>query len=283
MNLAKPVRLRETIELRSPASLQPAARNARTHSRKQVRQIADSIQRFGFTNPVLIDAESRILAGHGRIEAAKLLGLPQVPVLCIGDLTAAERKAYLLADNKLALNAGWDQELLALELQELIDLEFDIELTGFSQVEIDFTLDAAHESTPELAGEPADRIPPQQEQAVTRMGDVWVLDRHKLLCGDARNADDYARLMGGDAADLIFTDPPYNVPIDGNVCGLGRVRHREFAMGAGEMSPAQFTDFLAVSLGHMIRQSRQGAILYVCTDWRHMRELCEAGEACGLM
>lgn len=282
MSHAKSVRLRNTIELRSPGSLQPALRNARTHSRKQVRQIADSIQRFGFTNPVLVDGEGRILAGHGRVEAAKLLGMEQVPVMCIADLSAAERKAYVLADNKLALNAGWDQELLALELQELIDLDFDVELTGFSLAEIDFTLDAARDSTADAQEQPADRIPPLQPVPVTRSGDQWILGRHRLLCGDARQAEDYARLMGSEAADIVFTDPPYNVPIDGNVCGSGRVRHREFAMGTGEMSPAQFIDFLAVSLGHMIRHARSGAILYVCMDWRHMRELCEAGEICGL-
>lgn len=282
MSHAKSVRLRNTIELRSPGSLQPALRNARTHSRKQVRQIADSIQRFGFTNPVLVDGEGRILAGHGRVEAAKLLGMEQVPVMCIADLSAAERKAYVLADNKLALNAGWDQDLLALELQELIDLDFDVELTGFSLAEIDFTLDAARDSAADAQEQPADRIPPLQTVPVTRSGDLWILGRHRLLCGDARQAEDYSRLMGGKAADIVFTDPPYNVPIDGNVCGSGRVRHREFAMGTGEMSPVQFIDFLAVSVGHMIRHARSGAILYVCMDWRHMRELCEAGEICGL-
>ncbi|MBK9010166.1 MAG: site-specific DNA-methyltransferase [Novosphingobium sp.] len=275
------VRLRETIELRSPESLRPVQRNARTHSRKQLRQIASSIQRFGFTNPILVDGEGRILAGHGRVEAAKILGMGQVPVLCIGDLSPAERKAYALADNKIALNAGWDQGLLALELQELIDLGFEVELTGFCQTEIDLTLDLARESDVEEEGK-ADAIPPIQGPAVSCPGDLWLLGRHRLLCGDAREAAHYDRLMGKETADLVFTDPPYNVPIDGHVCGSGRVRHREFAMGAGEMTSAEFVDFLSVTLGHMIRHARSGAILYVCMDWRHIRDLCEAGEACGL-
>lgn len=281
MTAQAPVKLHQAITLRDPTSLRPAKRNARTHSPRQIRQIADSISRFGFTNPVLADEDGQILAGHGRVEAAKLLGLKEVPVLCIGDLTPAERKAYLLADNKLAQNAGWDQELLALELQELIDIGFDIELTGFGMTEIDLVLDGASQSAPQGPG-PGDVIPPLAKVAVSRTGDIWQLGRHRLLCGDARKAEDYDRLMDGKAADIVFTDPPYNVPIDGHVCGLGTVRHREFAMGSGEMTPAQFTDFLSVTLGHMIRHARSGAILYVCMDWRHMAELSEAGVNCGL-
>lgn len=276
------VRVPRQIMMRPPGALKPAARNARTHSRKQLRQIADSITRFGFTNPVLVDEDDQILAGHGRVAAAQLLGLNEVPALCIGDLSSKERKAYALADNKLALNAGWDQELLALELQELIDLEFDVELTGFSLAEVDFTLDAARDSAPDVKEQNSDQIPPMAKEAITRPGDVWQLGRHRLLCGDAREPEHYDVIMGDARADIIFTDPPYNVPIDGHVCGLGRVRHREFAMGAGEMSASQFTAFLGRALGNMVRHARIGAIIYVCMDWRHMRELLEAGDECGL-
>ncbi len=277
-----PVRIRSDIALRDIDGLRPAPRNARTHTRKQIRQIVDSISRFGFTSPVLVDETGQILAGHGRVQAARQLGMRQVPVLCVGDLTPVERKAYLLADNKIALNAGWDQELLALELQELIDLDFEVELTGFSLAEIDFALDAAAEVPVGSCDDAADRMPDPGDAAVTRPGDFWMLGNHRLLCGDARDPACYGRLLEGQSADIVFTDPPYNVPIDGHVCGLGRIRHREFAMGAGEMSAAQFTDFLAVTLGNMARHARSGAILYVCMDWRHMRELLEAGEACGL-
>ncbi len=275
MKRSQPTRL--AIEHRTPAELRPYPGNARTHSRKQIRQIADSIDRFGFTNPVLISDDQEIIAGHGRVEAAKLLGMETVPTLRLSHLTAAERRAYVLADNKLALNAGWDQDILAIELQALIDLDFDVTLTGFSLAEVDLTLDGARERDPEAPSGAEDEIPPIQPEAVTRFRDVWVLGRHRLICGDAREPDHYARLMGAEKADLVFTDPPYNVPIDGHVCGSGRIRHREFAMGVGEMSEAAFTGFLKDSLRPMAAVSRDGAIAFVCMDWRHMAEVMAAG------
>lgn len=267
---------------RSLSALKPLARNARTHSSSQIRQIASSIERFGFNNPVLVDDDDRILAGHGRLAAAKLIGLADIPVIRLGDMTMAERKAYALADNKIALNAGWDQELLALELQELIDLDFEVELTGFAIAEIDLTLDAALQMSKTLSDSSADEIPPLEQSAVSRTGDLWQLGKHVLLCGDAREPADLAKLMGGKQAAMAFTDPPYNVPIDGHVCGMGKITHREFAMGAGEMSRVQFTGFLEVALRNMTVHSASGAILFVCMDWRHMRELQDAGEAAGL-
>lgn len=269
--------LPRTIEARPPSELRPYSRNARTHSRKQVRQIADSIERFGFTNPVLVSDDGEIIAGHGRVEAAKLLGLPTVPTLRLSHLNSEERRAYVLADNKLALNAGWDQDILAIELQALIDLDFDVTLTGFSLAEVDFTLDAARERDPDAPSGVEDEIPAIGPGAVSRMGDIWELGRHRLICGDAREAGDYARLLGDDRVDLVFTDPPYNVPIDGHVCGSGRIRHREFAMGVGEMSQDAFTGFLADALKPMAASCRDGAIAFVCMDWRHMTELLNAG------
>jgi DNA modification methylase len=260
------------------SSLQPYARNARRHSKKQIRQIADSIQRFGFTNPVLISDSNEIIAGHGRVSAAKLLGLATVPTLRLSHLTEVERRAYVLADNKLALNAGWDQEILAIELQALVDLDFDMVLTGFSLAEIDLTLDAVRNADPDAAAGPEDEIPALAGTAVTRRGDVWSLGRHRLICGDARMPVDYANLMQGERAELVFTDPPYNVPIDGHVSGLGKIQHREFAMAAGEMSKADFITFLTESLGTMAAVSKDGAIAFVCMDWRHMAELMAAGD-----
>ncbi len=265
------------VEARSPSELQPYSRNARPHSRKQIRQIADSIERFGFTNPVLVSDDREIIAGHGRVEAAKLLGLKTVPTLRLSHLSAEERRAYVLADNKLALNAGWDQDILAIELQALIDLDFDVTLTGFSLAEVDFTLDAARERDPDAPPGVEDEIPPIAPDAVSRMGDVWVLGRHRLICGDAREAGDYARLLDDERVDLVFTDPPYNVPIDGHVCGSGRIRHREFAMGVGEMSQDAFTGFLTAALKPMAASCRDGAIAFVCMDWRHLTELLNAG------
>ena len=271
--------LQQVLE-REIASLRPYPRNARTHSKKQIKQIATSIERFGFTNPVLVSDAGEIIAGHGRVEAARLLGMQRVPTLALSHLSEAERRAYVLADNKLALNAGWDKEILAIELQALVDLEFDVEITGFSLAEIDFVLDEAGEADPANPDMPEDDVPEPSGDAVTRMGDLWQLGRHRLLCGDSRSSDDFARLMDGDRADLVFTDPPYNVAIDGNVCGLGSVKHREFAFASGEMNRAQFVAFLTDTLGNMSRVMRDGAIAYVCMDWRHMGELLEAGEAC---
>ena len=264
---------------RDIAALKPFSRNARTHSKKQVKQIAASIERFGFTNPVLISDDGEIVAGHGRVEAARLLGLKTVPTLALSHLSEAERRAYVLADNKLALNAGWDKEILAIELQALIDLEFDVELTGFSLAEIDFALDEAGESDPDGTDAAEDQVPELSGVPVSRMGDLWLLGRHRLLCGDTRSTADMDRLMDGGRADLVFTDPPYNVAIDGNVCGLGSVKHREFAFASGEMSQAQFTAFLTDSLANISQVMRDGAIAFVCMDWRHMGELLQAGEA----
>jgi hypothetical protein len=233
------------------AKLRPYAKNPRTHSRKQIRQIADSIRRFGFTNPVLVSDDGEIIAGHGRVEAARLLQMASVPAVRLAHLNEAQRKAYVIADNKLALNAGWDCELLAIELQALVDLDFGVEITGFSLAEVDLVLEEARACSTNPQGELADEAPPLPElmSATTRSGDLWLLDRHRLLCGDARSRESFDNLLDGERIDLVFTDPPYNVPIDGHVCGMGRIRHREFAMGAGEMSRAEFTAFLQLTLG----------------------------------
>src|SRR6218665_2085516 len=259
------------------ASLRPHSKNARTHSKKQIQQIADSISRFGFTNPILIGDDGQVLAGHGRLAAAKLFGLLAVPTVRLSHLNEAERRAYILADNKLALNAGWDHEILAVELQGLIDLEFDPTITGFTLAEIDNVLDLAAESSAEGSSGPEDEVPETRDAAISRRGDIWVLGRHRLICGDAREDADYAALLDGETVDLVFTDPPYNVPIDGHVCGLGRVRHREFAMGAGEMSQSEFTAFLSSTLSLAAARCRDGAIAFVCMDWRHAGELISAG------
>jgi ParB-like nuclease domain len=250
--------------------LRPYQSNARVHTKKQIRQIATSIEKFGFTNPVLISDDDEIIAGHGRVEAAKLLGMESVPTLRLSHLNAAQRRAYVIADNKLALNAGWDREVLAIELQALVDLEFDIEVTGFSLAEIDILLDEAREASPGTEGDAEDTIPPLVDPAfaVTRADDLWLLGRHRLVCGDSRQPETFGRLLEGARADLLFTDPPYNVPIDRHVCGLGRIRHREFAMAAGEMSGEAFTAFLQATLGHAAASCRDGAIAFICMDWR---------------
>lgn len=182
---------------------------------------------------------------------------------------------------KLALNAGWDREMLAIELQSLVDLDFDVEIIGFSLAEVDLVLDEARQASAYAPDAPEDQIPPLIDPgtAVTRPEDLWCLDRHRLWCGDSRNRRSFDGLLQSERADPVFTDPPYNVPIDGHVCGLGRIRHREFAMGVGEMSREAFTAFLHQTLGNTAACCRDGAIAFVCMDWRHMGELLAAGQA----
>lgn len=260
------------------ATLKPYAGNPRTHTKKQIRQIADSIRGFGWTNPILIDAQGGVIAGHGRLEAAKLLGLAQVPTIRIEDMSKAQVRAYVVADNRLAELAGWDDALLAVELQALteVDFDFSIEITGFETAEIDRLIAGLGEKQ---VPDEADRLPGIDETgpSVTQPGDLWLLGRHRLLCADATKAASYERLLGGEKAQMVFTDPPYNVPIDGHVCGLGAVKHTAFAMASGEMSEAGFTGFLETVLRQMAAHSSDGAIHFVCMDWRHLFELLAAG------
>jgi DNA modification methylase len=266
------------IEMLPLHALRPYGRNARTHSKHQIRQIAASIKRFGFTNPILVSDDYVIIAGHGRFEAAKLLGLAGVPVVRLSHLSEDERRAYVLADNRLAEKAGWDREILAIELQELIALNFEIDLTGFAMPEIDLILDEVREAA-EPAG-PEDLHPEMPAgPAVSHAGDLWLLGNHRLLCGDARLADDYAKVLERAKAQFIFTDPPYNVPIDGHVCGLGRIRHRDFAMACGEMSEEAFTGFLTTVFRNLAAHSFDGSIHQICMDWRHVAEITAAGRA----
>jgi DNA modification methylase len=236
------------------------------------------MRRFGFTNPILVSDDYEFIAGHGRFEAAKLLGLAGVPVVRLSHLSEDERRAYVLADNRLAEKAGWDREILAIELQELIALNFEIDLIGFAMPEIDLILDEARES-----GEPAGPEDMHPEMlagpAVSRPGDLWILGNHRLLCGDARSADDHTKVLDKATAQFVFTDPPYNVPIDGHVCGLGRIRHRDFALGCGEMSEEAFTGFLTTVFRNLAAYSCDGSIHQICMDWRHIAEITAAGRA----
>lgn len=259
------------------ADLKPSPRNARTHSKAQVSQIARSIERFGWTNPILIDQHGNVIAGHGRLAAAKQLGRNQVPCLTAEHMSEAEKRAYMIADNKLAENAGWDFEILAGEFDALLDMDFDLSFTGFELPESDKILSDAREMDPAPQA-PDDNIPEAAPgEAVARDGDIWLLGRHRLICGDAKERAVIERLMDGAAADMVFTDPPYNVPIDGHVSGLGRTRHREFAEACGEMSRAQFTDFLQASFAAFELSCKNGAIVFTCMDWRHLREVLDAG------
>lgn len=266
------------IEHRSPGNLKPYLRNARTHTRKQIAEIAVSITAFGFNNPILIDKDDCIIAGHGRVEAAKLLGLTSVPTIRLEHLSEAQKRAYILADNKLAEKAGWDREILAIELQNLMEfeLDFDISATGFELPEIDVLIEEL-EGKP-AKSDPADDVPRLEGPAVTRLGDIWQIGSHQLICGDATDPKTYDRLLKGEKAQLVFTDPPYNVPIGGHVSGNGAMKHREFAMASGELNSAEFTALLDQVFGNLIEASADGAINFICMDWRHMLEVLTAAK-----
>lgn len=248
---------------------------------KQIKQIADSIKTFGFASPVLIDKDDMILAGHGRVEAAKLLGLKRVPCVRLETLTSEQKKrAFILADNKIALNAGWDDDFLAGEIKALsvADLDFDIKATGFSIAEIDLIIEGFE---PEEPGDPRDDKLPRLDETSERchIGDVWQLGRHRLVCGDALDPQVIETLMAGEKARMVFSDPPFNVPVDGHVGGAGKIKHREFAMASGEMTSAQFTEFLTRAFTNLANSSVDGSIHFLCMDWRHMTEILTAGEA----
>ena len=266
------------ITHRPISTLAPWARNVRTHSKKQIRQIAASIRQFGFTNPVLIDEAGTILAGHGRVAAAKLLGMSKVPCLRIDHMSEDEKRAYVLADNKLALNAGWDEDLLAAELGALlsVDLHFEVGITGFSIPEIDGILEAVE---PEDLGDPKDDVIPGEAPSRVRPGEVWRLGAHRLICGNALDPGVVTTLMEGEQARMVFTDPPYNVPIDGHAGGLGKIKHREFAVASGEMNVDEFKGFLQSAFERLVEYSVDGSIHYICMDWRHIPEILAAGEA----
>ena len=259
------------------SELKPSPRNARTHSQKQIHQIAESIKAFRFTNPVAVNSLNEIISGHGRCEAAKLLGMTEVPAIRLDHLNSDQARLLRIADNRLAEAAGWDEELLKLELGELIELDVEIALTGFELGEIDVILDGS--APPKVKDDPADALPELGEAAVTRRGDLWLLGKHRLMCGDARDPGDYARLLGGEVAQAVFTDPPYNVRVSGHVCGLGKTQHREFAMASGEMSKEAFTGFLRDVFSQIAANVQDGGLIYSCIDGAHLHEMLNAGHA----
>ncbi|MDB5660459.1 MAG: prophage LambdaMc01, methyltransferase [Cypionkella sp.] len=265
-------------------SLKPFARNARRHNDRQIDLIARSIREFGFLNPILIDADYNIIAGHGRFEAAQRLGLPTVPTVLLEHLTPSQVRAYRIADNRIAELSHWDDEILRLEISSLMeleiagDLDFDISLTGFDTPRIDVLMDGGLSAD---AGQPAETVdlPEDDARAVTCPGDLWMLGQHRLLCGDALDPAAYSTIMGDEQARMVFTDPPYTVPILGHVRTNTNSAHREFAMGVGEMTSDAFRQFLGASLAACRAACVDGAILMVCMDWRHIDDLIASAEA----
>jgi DNA modification methylase len=257
-------------------SLKPDPRNPRVHTDKQVRQIAQSIESFGFNVPLLIDDHQQVIAGHGRLMAARKMGWDTVPTIKLGHLTESQRMAFLIADNKLTENAFWNERMLGEQLKILseLELDFDLEAIGFEVPEIDLLIDGLN-TVPEA--DPDDRLPEISESAVTAAADLWQLGKHRVLCGNSLVTESYERLMQGERADLVITDPPYNVVIDGHATGNGAIRHREFAMASGEMSSAEFTDFLRKAMSAARSHSHAGSLAYYFMDFRHMREILSAG------
>lgn len=266
---------KHNVEILEISAIERYQGNARKHSKKQISKIAQSIKTFGWTVPLLIDDDSNLIAGDGRLEAAKLLGLKKVPAIRISDLSKKQIMALRLADNRIAEEAQWDEDLLANELQLLMDadLNFEITDTGFEMAEIDNVLGeiAPYPTESEILSADLEGI------SVSVPGDLWLAGQHRLLCGNALEASDYNTLLEKDKAQMVITDPPYNVPIERNVSGLGQTKHGEFVMASGEMSDQEFTEFLTAVFGNLAAFSVDGSIHDIFMDWRHQGEIIKAG------
>jgi DNA modification methylase len=259
-----------SITYRPVGALRPDHRNARTHPKRQLDQIASSIGEFGFTNPILVDPDGVIIAGHGRLLAAKSMGLEEVPTIELTGLSDSQKRALRIADNKIALGAGWDLDLLKVELSEF-DTDFDLSLTGFSAGEIDVILEGSLDPDDEII--PAVPVKPR-----TRPGDIWIAGDHRIGCGDGRDTTFLSEVVGqGARVDAAFLDPPYNVRINGHANAKGR--HREFAMASGEMTDEAFRTFLNQTLSACVSLSRDGAVHFICMDWRHLDDVFAVGDA----
>jgi DNA modification methylase len=267
------------IVYRAIDGIKPDPANARQHSRKQIRQLANSIDTFGFNVPVLVDAELNVISGHCRLAACHALGLAEVPTLCLDHLSRAQARAFMIADNRLTEIASWDDRLLAQQLKDLSlsGLDFSLEVTGFEMAEIDLRIESL-EHLPEPDDDPADALPGlPANPPLSKIGDLWMLGNHRVLCGSALDAAAFAALMGDERAATIITDTPYNVRIDGHASGLGAIHHRPFPMASGEMSKTEFAGFLSKAFRNLAAFSVDGSLHYVCMDWRHLEELLAAG------
>lgn len=250
--------------------------NARRHDRRQIAKLCRSIRKFGFTSPAVIDEANQLLCGHARVAAARLLGLDSIPVVRATHLSEADKRAFMIADNRLAELATWDQQALRRELSFLSDLDIDYDFSpiGLDTGQVDFIIDGGME-----ADDRADTLPSVPDVPVSKPCDLWLMGEHRVVCGSALDPSSYRALMGDEKADMVFTDPPYNVPIDGHTGGKGTVKHREFAMASGEMSIGEYAAFLSAFIGLIGAIAQDGAICFVCIDWRHVGELLTAGKA----
>jgi ParB-like nuclease domain len=261
--------LSKQIVWRAISSLKPFPKNPRRHPEAQIAALMKSISRV-WTNPILIDESGTILAGHLRLEVGKRLRMAEVPTIMIMGLSESEKRAVVIADNRLPEKAVWDFDLLREHFNALIDIDFDVELSGFSTGETDLILDS---NSGQKAGDTADDIGAfaLDGSAISKIGDVWQLGPHRLLSGNALEARSYKRLLKGEVAQMVLTDAPYNVPIAGHAVGRGKIRHRNFKAAAGEMSPAEFTKFLAAFIRQAIMFSRDGSIHYIFMDLARLK------------
>lgn len=271
------------IEYRPLASLKRYENNPRKHPEKQLVKLAGSIREFGFAMPILIDEQDIIIAGEARLEAARRVGIVEVPVIVAQQWSAAQVRSYRLADNRLAEHGVWDSKALAIELAVIIEFdESPVEILGWETAEIDLLLDEDFGPADESSADPADDQIEPPAKPVSRTGDLWLLGEHRLLCGSSLDASHWSTLLEDKAAAMAFTDPPYNVPVSGHVCGLGKVSHAEFAMASGEMTKTEFTAFLSEFIAAMLPHCKDGAVLDLCMDWRHLGEMLTAIEGNGL-
>lgn len=266
---------RNAIVARPIDSLKIPRSNARRHSDRQIALLARSITEFGWLVPILVDRDDSVLAGCGRLAAARRLGLARVPTIPVDHLSAAQKRAFSIADNRLAELSQWDKGQLTRQLKTLAGLKVDIdfEATGFVTGDLDHleSLILAEEDEPEVVPEPQ-----RDKPSISALEDCWRLGPHRILCGSALEKGSYDRLLGKRRARMVVADPPYNVPVDGHVCGLGAIKHRSFKMASGEMSEEQYCRFLRTALEQAARCSIDGAIHYIFMDWRHVRELYAA-------
>lgn len=268
--------LRPTLEWVDANTLRANPLNARTHPRKQINQLSAAIDHFNIITPILVEEDGQVVSGHAKLEAAKQLKLEKVPIIRISHLNKTQLRAFILADNKIAQNAGWDRERLSIELSELQltlpALELNLEITGFSTAESD----AIIADFGERADDSIDDIPDLAKDGISKPSDLFALGNHRLTVGDARDEQTFKRLMQSEKAEMGFHDPPYNVKINGHVGGRGRTKHREFAFASGEMKPDQYRMLLKRSLHEASLHTKDGGISYVCMDWRHIRDLLDA-------
>ena len=262
------------IRILPTTDLVPYTLNARAHSQQQIDKLAESIKQFGYIVPALVDKNGVLISGHGRVLAAKQVGLQTIPTICIEHLTEAEIRVFRIADNRIAELATWNEEVLAIEFQGLMEIcpELDLTVTGYDPPKIDLIIQSSSSDD-----DRADDVPEidDTKPTVTDIGDLWILGNHIILCGDARDHGAYLQLLGEDIAPMAITDPPFNVPINGHAGGRGSIKHPEFSMASGEMTPDEFREFLHAFLVPLIQFTTNGSLHYLFMDWRHLRDLLD--------